>query len=109
MLRLEYLTNQLKRSGAESLGPLPLRLWIAVACGMQILQPDDEWLQGLWDGVAAGGMGWGEAKKMLKSVIWVDRVHEENGQRAFEALQEVRRQRIANSHRGKPVQYSFVV
>lgn len=109
MLRLEYLTNQLKRSGAESLGPLPLRLWIAVACGMQILQPDDEWLQGLWDGVAAGGMGWGEAKKMLKSVIWVDRVHEENGQRAFEALQEVRRQRIANAHRGKPVQYSFVV
>lgn len=53
-----------------------------MVAGISVISPDEGWLKEGWV-EAAFGYGWAETSAIMKSVMWVDFIHDAKGLDAF--------------------------
>ncbi|KAI1842911.1 hypothetical protein JX266_010929 [Neoarthrinium moseri] len=69
-----------------------LMLWLLTVGAIALYGTNELWLQQRWiDDVPE--IDWGEARRRLKNVIWLDAFHDKPGQRVFETMSCFKRQK----------------
>lgn len=64
-----------------------LRLWALMIGAISVLNADEDWVVKAWQMVVGErAIAWEEAKEQLRSVIWIDCIHDEPGEGAFRKL-----------------------
>lgn len=85
-----WLAQRIEAMYAEAYGdqaainPI-LRQWIVVVAAISISKPDDEWMQGARHDCTFE-TDWQALKCELKSVMWIECIHDEPGERLYRQL-----------------------
>jgi len=63
-----------------------LSTWLLLVGAMSVLDPGELWLRTMWSKTATPQERWEEQRQQLRSIIWVNAVHEDQGRRVYMAL-----------------------
>jgi len=63
-----------------------LRLWMMMVGGISVLSLDAVWFRDRWQAEVPSTLDWDEARQMLKTIMWVDFIHDVPGQQIFSAM-----------------------
>ncbi|KAK0264729.1 hypothetical protein B0A54_07733 [Friedmanniomyces endolithicus] len=88
----DYLSARYRRS-CQALGAYTasddmrtLKAWLLVVGAMSVLEPSEPWLGAIWHGIAGSWREWEDVQHQLESVLWTNKVQDEAGKSAYEAL-----------------------
>lgn len=63
-----------------------LTAWFLMIGAISVFSPDEDWLLDHWRAEVPSTATWVETREGLKSILWIDAIHDQAGQELFEAL-----------------------
>jgi hypothetical protein len=63
-----------------------LVVWLLMVGAMSLYGVDEEWLRDEWRAVVPAATTWNDTRARLKSLLWIDTLHDKLGKETFQAL-----------------------
>ncbi|KAH6884820.1 hypothetical protein B0T10DRAFT_96952 [Thelonectria olida] len=93
-IRSGVLSSQLREAieklNASSLVVADMKLWLLLVGSICVFEGSESWLVESINELT-GEQTWPEVRMRIREVMWIDRIHDEPGKRAFETVQRARK------------------
>ena len=80
-----YLSTRL-RAACQAAASLQFELWAFVVGVISVFEPSEPWFRAAWTDVVGPDVSWEDVRGELRSVMWIDCMHDKLASKAFDVL-----------------------